>query len=59
MIKNLKTSQGKIESPRDRNTSFETVLIPKKDVSTIEEKYQLCMKEVHLRLRIYTFFNII
>ena len=40
--KTLKTSQGEIEieSPRDRDASFEPVLIPKrkKDVSAIEEK---------------------
>ena len=38
----MKTSQGEIEieSPRDRDASFEPVLIPKrkKDVSAIEEK---------------------
>ena len=40
--KTLKTTQGEveIESPRDRNGSFEPILIPKrkKDVSAIEEK---------------------
>ena len=33
--KTLKTSRGEIESPRDRDDSFEPILIPKKSNASI------------------------
>lgn len=48
--KTLKTSQGEIEieSLRDRDGSFEPILVPKrkKDVSAIEGKVVLCQEKV-------------
>ena len=51
--KTLKTSQGEIEieSPRDRDGSFEPILVPKrkKMYQLLKEKYWRCMQEECLK----------